>query len=143
MKKFFLLVCMVSYTLIADTPPDEGYHLVDRRAYVTNLDAYQNTALLGCVQAIMGEYFSYKVQQNEALTTGYKFNAFRFLGIKKSLLQEFGDLNGTNYQAESTELGSKLVDISIAKDSLWIPMASTGIFSVEDKYQVTQDYYYY
>jgi hypothetical protein len=133
---------MVPYMLFADTPPDGDYHMVDYRVFVTNLEAYPDTALLGCIEDRMGFSGTYQIRQNEALEKGYKFNVFRFLGIEKSLLQEFGGINTTSYYPEETELSSKLVDISMAKDSLPMGLVSSGTY-IKDEYPLTKDYYYY
>lgn len=148
MKKITMIICLVSCLLLGDLAPAEGYHNVDRRVFITNIEAYPNIVLLGCVEVMGGEFRTYRIQSNESLEQGYKFNVFRFLGIEKNLLQELGDINATSYldshniDNKEAELGSKLVNISIEKDSLGITLVSTA-WHIEDTYPLQNDYYYY
>lgn len=138
---------MTIASLFADIIPEGNYHLLGRKVYITNLDAHQNITLLGCVDAVMPHgYTAYKIQQNEQLERGYKFNTLRLLAIPTNLLKEFGDINVTAthyYQAQETPFSKKLNDIAIAKDSFVdLNYLVGGFYISDDDHRIADDYYY-
>jgi len=139
-----LTICTIA--LNADAIPDpDKYNTVERKVMVTNIDDYPNMQLLGCIEAMVGDNVTYSVEQNISLRLGYKHNRFRFLGIKKDLLNEFGGINtkatDNIYESSNEELSEKLVQLSISKKSP--QMITNRIIYVDKKYPMKTDDYYY
>lgn len=139
-----LTICTIA--LNADDIPDpDKYNTVERKVMVTNIDDYPNMQLLGCIEKMGSDNITYAVEQNVSLSLGYKHNRFRFLSIKKSLLNEFGGIDTKAkdiYDVSSNQgLSEKLVQLSISKKSL--RMISNNTVYVEKKYPMKTDNYYY
>ena len=139
-----LTICTITLNADDILDPDK-YNSVERKVIVTNIDDYPNIQLLGCIEAMMRDNITYGVEQNVSLSLGYKHNKFRFLGIKKSLLNEFGgiDTKAKDIYAESSspDLSEKLVQLSISKKSP--TMITNKTVYVDKKYPMKTDNYYY
>lgn len=141
-----ILLTICTITLNADDIPDpDKYSPVERKVMVTNISDYPSIQLLGCIEAMVGDNVTYIVEQNVSLRLGYKHNRFRFLGIKKDLLNEFGGIEtkatDNIYESSNEALSEKLVQLSISKKSP--QMITNNTIYVDIKYPMKTDDYYY
>lgn len=137
MKKIILMVTIFVIGLYAVVIPDlEKYHAVERKVMITNIDAYPNTVLLGCREAMIAPALSYRIEENIPLRSH-----LRLVAINKELLEISGGIENADKELIDKTLSDKLIALSNSKKS---PVMLTSlIVYVENKYPMKTDDYYY
>jgi len=145
-KLITLMATIFLMGLYAEIIPDlEEYNSVERKVIITNIDAYPNIVLLGCIEAKVGNSITYKIEENIPLNVGYRFNDFRLLAINKELLEISGGIedkvSDINQESTNKILSDKFIALSKSKSSPAMP-GSFNVY-VEKKYPMKTDDYYY
>jgi len=147
MKKLILLFILTIYSYADYIPDPEIYHQVDRKVIISNVDAYPDSIILGCVYGT-GYDNVYRVAENIELYKGYKHNNFTLLAMKSELFNEFKDIIplAEEYSfpmlARDQETIEKLITIIQAKNVSDFYLVSQNAY-YENIYPIATDYYYY
>ena len=93
-KRYLIVVLSVLAFIIfkSDFIPDNT-HPVQRTVVITNTEMFQNIQFVGYISALVGEDTFYKIEQNQSLHKGYKFNRLYMFGIKQKTLQKLGGID--------------------------------------------------
>ena len=92
MKKILYIIigCIIPFLLMADVAPSDMYP-VDNCIRITNLDDYQEIALLGF---IVGPTYDsphfFEIKNDDCLEKGYKFNDFGLFWTQKKYIDSIG-----------------------------------------------------
>ena len=90
---------LVQYTLHADIIP-ENSHYVAKCVKITNTSEYHDIRLIGDVNNLVGEDYSYVISDTECLNKGYKFNSFAIYAVPASYI-EGKDINTIDWSGNS------------------------------------------
>lgn len=81
-----IIFLFIGKTAFADVIP-ENAHYVSMCVKITNIEEYQEIALLGFIESRVGSNQIYLVSQSKCLTKGYKFNTLELYAVKKTYLE--------------------------------------------------------
>ncbi len=144
-----LLLVSISFVFRADIIP-ENSHSVERTVVITNCNDFPDIQLIGCVSGVMPPNNPiYAIEENQQITSGYKFNSLYIFGIKRITLESIGGIDNITEEymyANTTKVYKILTSgiyyinnsSSLSKDELYYEIVESleGTFKVELKKRV-------
>lgn len=103
----FLLALILPLFAKSDIIP-EDYHLFERCIKITNPNEFENVSIVGYVVEINGDNYAYKVESDECLSKGYKFNYFKLFAVNSDYISD-KKLNNIDFPNDPHSIKSNII----------------------------------